>query len=136
MNNNLDFQFGMYEPATDSVIINTGENAILVIRCKECNSSVIFDDPTDIVYLYRLVLFILAVAITRYVSLGSILVVISFLIQAIVFNHMGLLGVSGNYAVEFDILAACFTAMAIWRHRANIKRLLSGTENKFGQKTK
>lgn len=63
-------------------------------------------------------------------------VVISFLIQAIVFNHMGLLGVSGNYAVEFDILAACFTAMAIWRHRANIKRLLSGTENKFGQKAK
>ena len=49
---------------------------------------------------------------------------------------LGLLGVSGNYAVEFDILAACFTAMAIWRHRANIKRLLSGTENKFGQKAK
>ena len=44
MNNNLNFQFGMYEPATDSIIINTGENAILVI----------FDDPTDIVYLYRL----------------------------------------------------------------------------------
>ena len=54
MYNNLDFQFGMYEPATDSVITNTGENAILVIRCKECNSSVIFDDPTDIVYLYWL----------------------------------------------------------------------------------
>ena len=54
MNNNLDFQFGMYEPATDSVIINTSENAILVIYCKECNSSVIFDNPTDIVYLYRL----------------------------------------------------------------------------------
>ena len=36
-----------------------------------------------------LVLFIFAVAITRYVSLGSILVVISFLIQAIVFNHIG-----------------------------------------------
>lgn len=54
MNNNLDFQFGMYEPATDSVIINTDENTFLVIRCKECNFSVIFDDPTDIVYLYRL----------------------------------------------------------------------------------
>ena len=54
MNNNLNFQFGMYEPSTDSIIVNTGENAILVIRCKECNSSVIFDDPTDIVYLYRL----------------------------------------------------------------------------------
>lgn len=54
MNNNLNFQFGMYELTTDSIIVNTGENAILVIRCKECNSSVIFDDPTDIVYLYRL----------------------------------------------------------------------------------
>lgn len=44
----------MYYPATDSIIVNTGENSVLVIRCKECNSSVIFDDPTDIVYLYRL----------------------------------------------------------------------------------
>ena len=54
MNNNLDFQFGMYEPATDSIFVNTGENSILVICCKECNFSVIFDDPNDIVYLYRL----------------------------------------------------------------------------------
>ncbi len=44
----------MYEPAIDSIIINTGENAILVFRCQECNSSVIFDNPNDIVYLYRL----------------------------------------------------------------------------------
>ena len=54
MDNHLNFQFGMYNPATDSVIVNTGENSALVIRCKECNSSVIFDDPNDIVYLYRL----------------------------------------------------------------------------------
>lgn len=54
MNNNLNFQFGMYEPATDSIIVNTGKNSILVIRCKECNSKVIFDDPNDIVYLYWL----------------------------------------------------------------------------------
>ena len=54
MNNNLNFRFSMYEPATDSIIVNTRENSILVIHCKECNSSVIFDNPTDIVYLYRL----------------------------------------------------------------------------------
>ena len=54
MNNNLDFQFGMYEPATDSIIVNTGKNAVLIIRCKECNSSVTFDNPNDVVYLYRL----------------------------------------------------------------------------------
>ena len=54
MNNNLNFQFGIYEPSTDSIIVNTGENTILVIRCKECNSAVLFDDSNDIVYLYRL----------------------------------------------------------------------------------
>ena len=81
-----------------------------------------------------LILFVGAVAITRYVSLGSILVVLAFLIQAVVFNHMGWLGITGAYAIEFDILVACFTAMAVWRHKANIKRLLNGTENKFGQK--
>ncbi len=54
MSNNLNFQFGMYEPATDSIIVNTGENTILVIHYKECNSSVVFDEPNDIVYLYRL----------------------------------------------------------------------------------
>ena len=51
MSNNLNFQFGMYEPATDSIIVNTGENTILVIHCKECNSSVVFAEPNDIVYI-------------------------------------------------------------------------------------
>ena len=73
---------------------------------------------------------------TRYVSLGSILMVIAFLIQTIVFNHMGWLGIDGAYRLEFDIVVACFTAMGIWRHKTNIKRLMNGTENKFGQKAK
>ena len=54
MNNNFNFQFGMYDSATDSIIVNTGKNSVLVIRCKEYNFSVIFADPNDIVYLYRL----------------------------------------------------------------------------------
>ena len=54
MNNNLNFQFGMYEPATDSIIVNARENSVLIIRCKEYNSSIIFDDPNDVVYLYWL----------------------------------------------------------------------------------
>ena len=44
----------MHEPATDSIIVNTGENSVLIIRCKECNFSVTFDDSNDIVYLYWL----------------------------------------------------------------------------------
>ena len=54
MNNNLDFQFSMYDPATDSIFVNTCKNSVLVIRCKECNSAVIFNDPNDVVYLFRL----------------------------------------------------------------------------------
>ncbi len=46
--------FSMYDPVTDDVIVNIGKNSILVTRCKECNSTIIFDDPVDIVYLYRL----------------------------------------------------------------------------------
>lgn len=83
-----------------------------------------------------LLLFIGIVLVTRYVSLGSIFVVIAFLIQTIVFNHMGWLGIDGAYRLEFDIVVACFTAMGIWRHKTNIKRLMNGTENKFGQKAK
>lgn len=81
-----------------------------------------------------LFLFIVSIAITRYVSLGSILVVISYLIQVIVFGQLGYLKVDTVYLPEFYIVSACFTAMALWRHRANIKRLLTGTENKFGLK--
>lgn len=39
---------------TPSLTVNIGENSVLVICCKECNSSVIFEEPNDIVYLYRL----------------------------------------------------------------------------------
>lgn len=54
MNNNPNFQFGMYDTTTESVIVNAGKNSILVVRCKECNSSVIFKKPNDIAYLYCL----------------------------------------------------------------------------------
>lgn len=81
-----------------------------------------------------LVLFIGSIAITRYVSLGSILVVVSYLIQVLIFGQMGYLHIDAAYLPEFYIVSACFTAMGLWRHRANIKRLLNGTENKFSMK--
>lgn len=79
-------------------------------------------------------LFIVLVAVTRYVSLGSICMLIAFVIQVVLFNHMGILHIGADWVMEFDLLAICFAAMGIWRHRANIVRLLHGTENKFGQK--
>lgn len=81
-----------------------------------------------------LALFIGVVAVTRYVSLGSIVVVITFLIQIIVFGQMGYLAVDEACRPEFYVVSACFTALALWQHRANIGRLLTGTENKFAMK--
>ena len=83
-----------------------------------------------------LALFIGSIAITRYVSLGSILVVVSYLVQVMEFGQLGYLRIDAALLPEFYIVSACFTAMALWRHRSNIKRLLSGTENKFALKKK
>lgn len=78
-----------------------------------------------------LILFVIAVAATKYVSLGSILVVLSFWIQLVIFGQTGVLSVAESYLPEVYIVGAVFTLLALWRHRANIKRLLTGTENKF-----
>ena len=56
--NNPCYLFGMYEPNTDSVIVNaindTYTGTPLTISCEKCNSSVLLDSPDDIAYLYRL----------------------------------------------------------------------------------
>ena len=75
--------------------------------------------------------FILSVVLTKYVSLGSILGLISFFIQTVVFGELGLLNVTQAYKTEIYVLAAVIMLMGIVRHRENIGRLLSGTENKF-----
>lgn len=83
-----------------------------------------------------LALFIGSIAITRYVSLGSILVVVFYLVQVVLFGQLGYLSIAPSYLPEFYIVSGCFTLMALWRHRENIRRLLKGTENKFGSKNK
>ena len=84
------------------------------------------------VMLVCLVVFVAAVAITRYVSLGSILVMICFFIGMVFFGARGDFGIGAAHLTEFYVLAGLISAMGIWRHHTNIKRLLSGTENKLG----
>lgn len=83
-----------------------------------------------------LTIFVVVVGVTKYVSLGSILVCISFFIQILVFGQMGLLGVNGALLIEVYALAAVVMVLGIVRHHANIGRLLSGTESKFSLKPK
>ena len=53
-----------------------------------------------------LALFIILVATTRYVSLGSIVVVVAYLIQAVIFGQMGYLSIEAAYLPEFYIVSA------------------------------
>lgn len=73
------------------------------------------------IFLVALVLFIIAVALTRWVSLGSILGAISFPITMQIFY--------GD--ARLSVVAALMAAAVVFMHRPNIKRILSGTENRF-----
>ena len=83
-----------------------------------------------------LLTFILIVVLTRYVSLGSLVVSVMFLVGLIIKGQMGLFGMSHAYLLEMYGIGVLFVISAFVRHRANIGRLLNGTENKisFGKK--
>jgi len=73
--------------------------------------------------------------ITKYVSLGSLLGLFSFAVMWFVLLLTD--GITMTVAqVEATILLFIVIALGVVRHKANIKRLLSGTENKIGQRVK
>ena len=107
----LNFKGGKGIAATAGLIIST-TNIWIVLIC--------------------LAAFIAIVATTRYVSLGSMTVVTIYLISVIVYGqHGGFHMENVAYLREMYGIAAFLMILAFWRHRANIKRLLSGTENKI-----
>lgn len=72
--------------------------------------------------VFALVLMIL----TRMVSLGSIAAAVLFPVLIIFMPHTAYL-VDGNYIVYSILLAV----LVVFNHRSNVKRLLTGTENKI-----
>ena len=82
-------------------------------------------------FLFGFSCFVLIVLLTRYVSLGSIVSITVFAVS------VGVINLLTNRPVLLETgLAVLFAAIVIFMHRANIKRLLNGTENKlrFGAK--
>ncbi|MGG2134658.1 glycerol-3-phosphate 1-O-acyltransferase PlsY [Bacillus sp. S2(2024)] len=67
--------------------------------------------------------FVMIVVFTRYVSLGTIC-------ATMLFAAISFIPVFGN-TIYFYIFAFLMTFIVIFKHRENIKRLLSGTENKL-----
>jgi acyl phosphate:glycerol-3-phosphate acyltransferase len=71
-------------------------------------------------------LFLLIVAATRYVSMGSVLAAAAFPVLAWVLHE--------SVAPVQLILIALASLLVVWKHRQNIGRLMAGTESKFGAK--
>lgn len=83
-----------------------------------------------------LVIFVGVVAVTRYVSLGSLLISLAFFVGVVLLGQAGEFGMEANHLMEMYIVAFLFVVSAFIRHRANIGRLLHGTENKISFKKK
>lgn len=72
-------------------------------------------------------LFVISVALTRYVSVGSLLVAVLCPVWVLIRYPMNL---------HMLIVALLFMTLAFIKHRSNIKRLFNGTESKLGQRIK
>jgi len=72
-------------------------------------------------------IFLLLVLVFRYVSLGSIAAVAAFPNLALLLHEYG------NTAIAL-VLMAMASLLIVVKHYANIRRLLAGTENRFGSK--
>ena len=83
--------------------------------------------------LVCLTVFVFIVALTRFVSLASILVMLVFILLSCLFsfNMFGGYNIDGFVRLEFIVLVCVIAAISVWKHKENIKRLLSGNENKI-----
>lgn len=75
--------------------------------------------------LIALAVFLLAVIVTRYMSVGSIAGAIALPAAVWVMMPQNLL---------LDIVTTALGALAIYKHKSNIQRLMAGTENRLGKK--
>jgi glycerol-3-phosphate acyltransferase PlsY len=78
-----------------------------------------------------LVVFIVIVGVTRFVSLGSIVASLVFAISAYYFPSGDL---ARAISPQFFFWLSLTSMLIVLKHHENIRRLLAGTENKFGAK--
>lgn len=89
------------------------------------------------IMIINLVIFVAVTAISKYVSLGSLVMMAALLIEFIIFGSLEMIpGLLPGDFLEATIIVAVLAVLAFWRHRANIVRLVNGTERKIGEKKK
>ena len=74
--------------------------------------------------------FAVTVAITKYVSVGSLVLVTIFPIWIAIAKY------GDPYYVHTLVVALIFMASAYYRHKENLIRIKNGNENKIGQRVK
>ena len=72
--------------------------------------------------LLAFAVFLILVAVTHYVSVGSIAAAITLPLLIVITRFQ---------EPTLWIITVCIGASVVWRHRANIKRLMNHTENKL-----
>lgn len=85
-----------------------------------------------ILILPLVALFIIVVLCTKIVSLASILCALFY--PAVTFGFAIIQQQSTTYIITVTLLALLPAALVVFMHKENIKRLIAGTEYKFGQK--
>jgi glycerol-3-phosphate acyltransferase PlsY len=83
------------------------------------------------IFLICFVVFFALFFTTHYVSLGSLSCYTVALISMILFGQAGSYGMDRGHTLELYVVMAALTVLAFYRHRANVTRLLKGTENKI-----
>ena len=68
--------------------------------------------------------------VTHYVSLGSLLVYVGIVIELVVLGQTGHFHMTQAHLYELYAIGFLLAALAFWKHRENIRRLISGTERK------
>ncbi|MBR5144548.1 MAG: glycerol-3-phosphate 1-O-acyltransferase PlsY [Clostridia bacterium] len=82
---------------------------------------------TPAIFVILLTVFIIVVALSGFVSLGSIIVAALFPISVCLYSYI----FGGSIPVLTIICTVFLGAFVIWCHRTNIERLKSGTEKKI-----
>lgn len=86
------------------------------------------------IFIICLAVFLGTVFLTRFVSLGSMLGASTFFITWMVITMNGWNSIAPECRLESCVIVLLIALLAIIRHKSNIRRLLSGTENKIGVK--
>lgn len=109
-----------------AVVLGNNFNVLLRFRGGKgiATSIGVFLVLSPLVTVFSMALGIFTILVSRYVSLGSMVGMLA----------MPLFLIISDAEIPYLLLAIALASLAVFRHRANIKRLLAGNESRLGEK--